>query len=103
MLGEELVSCLFSKNWLVREIALKQLGRVAIGSLLLGVGEGRAGVVLSPDRQATTRQMLETCCSILAYICADPVYKVFVATLVISRFINLMTFHTIQNEISTDR
>ena len=67
---------------MVREIALKQLGRVAIGALLLGVGEGRSGVMVSPTRQATTRAMLECCCSVIAYMCADPVYKVFVSGLV---------------------
>ena len=82
VLGEEIVSCLFSKNWVVREIALKQLGRVAVGALLLGVGEGRTGVVLSPSRRHTTHGMLRCCCSVLAHICADPVYKVFVAALV---------------------
>lgn len=81
VLGEDLVACLFSKNWMVREIALKQLGRVAIGALLLGVGEGRSGVMVSPTRQATTRAMLECCCSVIAYMCADPVYKVFVSGL----------------------
>jgi mitogen-activated protein kinase kinase kinase 1 len=81
VLGEDLVACLFSKNWVVREVALKQLGQVAIGALLLGVGEGRSGVLLSPSRQATTHSMLECCLSVLAFICADPVYKVFVAGL----------------------
>ena len=82
MIGEDLVSCLFSKNWNTREIALKQLGQIAMGCLILGVGEGRTGVVLSSHTQATTHSMLECCCSVLAYMCADPVYKVFVAGLV---------------------
>ena len=76
------MSCLFSKNWVVREVALKQLSRIAVGELLLGVGEGRTGVVVSPMRQATTQSTLECCCSILAFMCNDPVYKVFVAALV---------------------
>ena len=82
VLGEEVVSCLFSKNWVAREAGLKQMGRLAVGELLLGVGEGRMGVVVSPTRQASTHNMLECCCSVLAFICADPVYKVFVAALV---------------------
>ena len=86
VIGEDLVSCLFSKNWNTREIALKQLGQIAIGCLILGVGEGRTGVVLSSHTQATTHSMLECCCSVLAYMCADPVYKVFVAGLVIFVF-----------------
>ncbi len=76
------MACLFSKNWVIREIGLKQLGRTALSVLLLGVGEGRTGVVLSPTRQASTHKMLEACCWVLAYICADPVYKVFVEALV---------------------
>ena len=82
ILGEELVSCLFSKNWQAREIGVRGVGRVASGALLLGVGVGRAGVMVSPSRQATTHTMLECCASVLAVMCADPVYKVFVAALV---------------------
>ena len=73
---------MFSKKWNTRDIALKQLGQIAMGCLILGVGEGRTGVVLSSHTQATTHSMLECCCSVLAYMCADPVYKVFVAGLV---------------------
>ncbi len=40
------------------------------------------GVVMSPERLATTHSMLECCCDVLAYMYADPVYKVFVAGLV---------------------
>ncbi len=76
------MSCFFSKNWRAREIALRQLGRIGMGCLLLGVGEGRMGVVMSPARLATTHSMLECCCNVLAYMSADPVYKVFVAGLV---------------------
>ena len=71
-----------SKNWQAREVALKQLGEIAMGVLIHGVGEGRAGVMLSSHTQTTTHTMLECCCSVLAYMCTDPVYKVFVAGLV---------------------
>ncbi|ELU13287.1 hypothetical protein CAPTEDRAFT_184398 [Capitella teleta] len=81
VLGEEITSCLFSKNWAVREASLKHVSRLAQGALLLGVGAGRARVVLSSTRQAATRKMLECCCNVLAFMCADPVYKVFVAGL----------------------
>ena len=82
VLGEEVTSCLFSKNWVVREASLKHVARAAQGALLLGMGAGRARVVMSPTREAATQRMLECCCSVLAFMCADPVYKVFVAGLV---------------------
>ena len=82
MLGEELVSCLLSRNWNARETGLRHLSRVAIGALLPGVGEGRPGVQLAADRQEAAHKMLQTCLEILSYMCADPVYKVFVAALV---------------------
>ena len=66
----------------MRETALRHVTRTATGSLLLGVGEGRTGAHVSPTRQASTHQMLECCMSVLAYTCADPVYRVFVASLV---------------------
>ena len=80
--GEELVSCLFSKNRHAREVGLRRVGQMASGALLLGVGVGRAGVQISPSRQASTQSMLECCASVLAVMCADPVYKVFVSALV---------------------
>ena len=73
---------MFSKNWTDREMSLKQLTRTASKALLLGVGEGRSGVVISASTQAATHSMLDCCCSVLAYMLADPVYKVFVAGLV---------------------
>ena len=82
VLNEDLVSCLFSKNWSVREIALKQLGELAKGSLLLGVGEGLMRAQLSSTRTDATHRTLQCACAVLAYMCADPVYKVFVAALV---------------------
>ena len=73
---------MFSKNWLDRETSLRQLTRTASRALLLGVGEGLSGVVISQNTQDTTRTMLDCCFSVLAYMLADPVYKVFVAGLV---------------------
>ncbi|XP_067679391.1 mitogen-activated protein kinase kinase kinase 1-like isoform X1 [Haliotis asinina] len=81
VLGEDLVSCLFSRNWSIRETGLKHLSKEVIATLLRGMGEGRSGVLISPDRQATTQQMLDTCSKVLAFMCGDPVYRVFVASL----------------------
>lgn len=81
-LGEELVNCLFSRNWSIRETGLKHLSKEVVGTLLRSAGEGRSGIILSPTRQAATHTMLEITSDILAHMCADPVYRVFVACLV---------------------
>ena len=81
-LGSDLVSCLLSRNWSVREAGLKHLSKEVVATLIKGAGEGRSGAVVSPVRRAVTHSMLQTACDILAYMCADPVYRVFVASLV---------------------
>ncbi|XP_059155208.1 mitogen-activated protein kinase kinase kinase 1-like isoform X2 [Physella acuta] len=80
-LGSDLVSCLLSRNWSIREVGLKHLSKEVVATLLKGTGEGRSGVIVSPVRRAATHNMLQTACNILAYTCADPVYRVFVASL----------------------
>ncbi|ESO92542.1 hypothetical protein LOTGIDRAFT_162448 [Lottia gigantea] len=81
VLGEDLVNCLFSRNWSIRETGLKHLSKEVVGTLMRGVGEGRSGVVVSSSQLEANHTMLETCCNILAFMCADPVYRVFVASL----------------------
>ncbi|XP_037403394.1 mitogen-activated protein kinase kinase kinase 1 isoform X2 [Pygocentrus nattereri] len=87
--GMELVGCLFSRNWNIREMALRRLSHDVSGALLLangersmasggagaGVGLGAAGSEISGD------VVVESCCSVLSMVCADPVYKVYVAAL----------------------
>lgn len=80
-LGEDLVNCLFSRNWSFRETGLKHLSKEVVATLLRSAGEGRSGAIVSPTRQATTHTMLETVSTILAHMCGDPVYPVFVACL----------------------
>uniref|UniRef100_A0A2C9K5L3 Mitogen-activated protein kinase kinase kinase 1 n=1 Tax=Biomphalaria glabrata TaxID=6526 RepID=A0A2C9K5L3_BIOGL len=80
-LGADLVGCLLSRNWSIREAGLKHLSKEVVATLLKGAGEGRSGVIVSPVRQEATHNMLKTACNILAYTCADPVYRVFVASL----------------------
>ncbi|KAH9515353.1 Mitogen-activated protein kinase kinase kinase 1, partial [Bulinus truncatus] len=80
-LGADLVGCLLSRNWSIREAGLKHLSKEVVATLLKGAGEGRSGVIVSPIRRAATHNMLQTACNILAYSCADPVYRVFVASL----------------------
>lgn len=76
------MNCLFSRNWSIRETGLKHLGKELVGTLLRSAGEGRSGAIVSSTRTAATQNMLETTSHILAHMCADPVYRVFVASLV---------------------
>lgn len=92
--GTELVGCLFSRNWNVREMALRRLSHDVSGALLLAHGEstghsgggGRsspgAGASSAPSPPAG--DVVGACCSVLSMVCADPVYKVYVAALVSS-------------------
>ncbi|KAL3869798.1 hypothetical protein ACJMK2_042435 [Sinanodonta woodiana] len=80
-LGEDLVACLFSRNWSIRETGLKHLGREVLAVLLRSSGDGRSGIVLSPDRQSDPYKILGCFFSVLAFMVSDPVYKVFIAGL----------------------
>ncbi|XP_063431372.1 mitogen-activated protein kinase kinase kinase 1-like isoform X2 [Mytilus trossulus] len=79
--GEDLVSCFFTKNWSIRESALNHLSKEVQAVLMRGMGEGRSGVLVSPERQTATHTTLECCCQILAFMSNDPVYRVYVASL----------------------
>ncbi|XP_059845367.1 mitogen-activated protein kinase kinase kinase 1 [Hypanus sabinus] len=96
--GMELVSCLFSRNWNVREMALRRLSHDVSGALLLANGEIRTGSSTCSNGSDTGSSCLigangssqtdisgdvvvESCCSVLSMVCADPVYKVYVAAL----------------------
>uniref|UniRef100_UPI00398ED3D5 mitogen-activated protein kinase kinase kinase 1 isoform X1 n=2 Tax=Pristiophorus japonicus TaxID=55135 RepID=UPI00398ED3D5 len=96
--GMELVSCLFSRNWNVREMALRRLSHDVSGALLLANGEIRTGSSSCSNGSNTGSSSLtgasgssqtdisgdvvvESCCSVLSMVCADPVYKVYVAAL----------------------
>ncbi|KAK3089193.1 hypothetical protein FSP39_001643, partial [Pinctada imbricata] len=81
VLGEEIISCLFARDWSIRELGLKHLGKEIQAVLMRSMGEGRSGAVISKDRSATTHKALEVSCQILAFMCADPVYKVYVSCL----------------------
>lgn len=83
--GLELVGCLFSRNWNIREMALRRLSHDVSGALLLANGErsvagASAGPGLGTDVSGDV--VVECCCSVLSMVCADPVYKVYVAALV---------------------
>nr|XP_033813521.1 mitogen-activated protein kinase kinase kinase 1 [Geotrypetes seraphini] len=93
----ELVSCLFSRNWNIREMALRRLSHDVSGALLLANGEStggsgssggsttNAGAVPAASGSIQTNIsgdiVVEYCCSVLSMVCADPVYKVYVAAL----------------------
>uniref|UniRef100_A0A673VS50 Mitogen-activated protein kinase kinase kinase 1 n=1 Tax=Salmo trutta TaxID=8032 RepID=A0A673VS50_SALTR len=66
--GMELVGCLFSRNWNIREMALRRLLHDVSSALLLANGEHSCPGAGS-------------CCNVLSMVCADPVYKVYVAAL----------------------
>ncbi|KAM4709515.1 mitogen-activated protein kinase kinase kinase 1 isoform 2-T3 [Discoglossus pictus] len=93
--GMELVGCLFSRNWNIREMALRRLSHDVSGALLLANGEstGNSGSGSNPGSAAPNTAsgssqssisgdvVVEACCSVLSMVCADPVYKVYVAAL----------------------
>ncbi|XP_069601995.1 mitogen-activated protein kinase kinase kinase 1 isoform X1 [Ranitomeya imitator] len=93
--GMELVGCLFSRNWNIREMALRRLSHDVSGALLLANGEstGTSGTGSTPGSSAphpasgssqssiSGDVVVEACCSVLSMVCGDPVYKVYVAAL----------------------
>ncbi|XP_075302395.1 mitogen-activated protein kinase kinase kinase 1 isoform X2 [Opisthocomus hoazin] len=95
--GMELVGCLFSRNWNIREMGLRRLSHDVSGALLLANGEstgnsgssngnntsaGALGAVSGSSQTSISGDaVVESCCSVLSMVCADPVYKVYVAAL----------------------
>uniref|UniRef100_A0A8C8FTR1 Mitogen-activated protein kinase kinase kinase 1 n=1 Tax=Oncorhynchus tshawytscha TaxID=74940 RepID=A0A8C8FTR1_ONCTS len=83
--GMEVVGCLFSRNWNIREMALRRLSHDVSGALLLANGERSwpgAGLGAGAGcSEVSGDVVVESCCSVLSMVCADPVYKVYVAAL----------------------
>ncbi|XP_072272512.1 mitogen-activated protein kinase kinase kinase 1 isoform X2 [Pyxicephalus adspersus] len=93
--GMELVGCLFSRNWNIREMALRRLSHDVSGALLLANGESTGNSGTGGNSSGSTSHsasgssqssisgdvVVEACCSVLSMVCADPVYKVYVAAL----------------------
>ncbi|XP_053331751.1 mitogen-activated protein kinase kinase kinase 1 isoform X2 [Clarias gariepinus] len=87
--GIELVGCLFSRNWNIREMALRRLSHDVSGALLLANGEhsmanaatGAGAGIGAAGSEVSGEVVVESCCSVLSMVCADPVYKVYVAAL----------------------
>ncbi|XP_068209828.1 mitogen-activated protein kinase kinase kinase 1-like [Palaemon carinicauda] len=70
--GKELVACLFSRDWAVRETGLRRLAHEVIKVLhwdTLVTGEEKR------------HQVIHCCANILAQVANDPVYKVYLACL----------------------
>ena len=104
----ELVGCLFSRNWNIREMALRRLSHDVSGALLLANGEStgnsgsNSGNITSAGPLGATSGssqtsisgdvVVESCCSVLSMVCGDPVYKVYVAALVSSLFFSNIKF-----------
>ncbi|XP_069780518.1 mitogen-activated protein kinase kinase kinase 1 isoform X2 [Narcine bancroftii] len=119
--GMELVSCLFSRNWNVREMALRRLSHDVSGALLLANGEIRTGSSSCSNGSDTGSSCLmgangssqtdisgdvvvESCCSVLSMVCADPVYKVYVAALKTLRAMLVYTpCHAVAEKIRLQR
>ena len=72
MFGEDLVCCLFSKEWNYREKGLQHLCKEVKGIL---TNENLSSF-------AERRCLLVSCCEIVAMMCADPVYPVYVHAVV---------------------
>ncbi|XP_035235474.1 mitogen-activated protein kinase kinase kinase 1-like [Anguilla anguilla] len=94
--GMELVGCLFSRNWNIREMALRRLSHDVSGALLLASGAGPGANGAGPGATgggsgALGELVVESCCSVLSVVCADPVYKVYVAAL---KTLRAMLVHT---------
>ncbi|KAI4574168.1 hypothetical protein MJG53_012344 [Ovis ammon polii x Ovis aries] len=114
--GMELVGCLFSRNWNVREMALRRLSHDVSGALLLANGESTgnsgsnsgssasAGATSGSSQTSISGDVVEACCSVLSMVCADPVYKVYVAALKTLRAMLVYTpCHSLAERIKLQR
>ncbi|ELW65675.1 Mitogen-activated protein kinase kinase kinase 1 [Tupaia chinensis] len=114
--GMELVGCLFSRNWNVREMALRRLSHDVSGALLLANGESTgnsggssgsspsAGATSGSSQTSVSGDVVEACCNVLSMVCADPVYKVYVAALKTLRAMLVYTpCHSLAERIKLQR
>ncbi|KAM8812511.1 mitogen-activated protein kinase kinase kinase 1 [Rhynchonycteris naso] len=113
--GMELVGCLFSRNWNVREMALRRLSHDVSGALLLAHGESTghsgggsspsaSGAAVGPASPGVPGDVVGACCSVLSLVCADPVYKVYVAALKTLRAMLVYTpCHSLAERIKLQR
>ncbi|XP_045158733.2 mitogen-activated protein kinase kinase kinase 1-like [Mercenaria mercenaria] len=83
VLGEDLVSCLFSRNWSIRETGLKHLGKEMTREVAQVAVDSKMGMSLTNEE--TMMKLLKCCFSVVAFMCNDPVYRVFVGCLKVLR------------------
>ncbi|CAH1795279.1 unnamed protein product [Owenia fusiformis] len=91
-LGENLVSCIFSRNWAIRETALEHLIQ-DVRHLFM---HHETGGSLEEGRVEGT---LRTVCQVLVMTCGDPVYRVYVAALRTLRTLLLFTSCKSQDDL----
>ncbi|KAL9951014.1 hypothetical protein ACROYT_G043600 [Oculina patagonica] len=83
--GENLVCCLFSREWNVRETALRRLSK-------------DINTVFQEGSSAQNMAAFEACCSLLSMMCGDPVYRVYVAALRTLRVLVMHMSYSTQQE-----
>ena len=74
------MSCLFSRNWSIRETGLKHLGREMARELTIVIRNMNSGNSLNIEESLV--KLLSCCFKVVAFMCQDPVYRVFVGCLV---------------------
>ncbi|XP_052775988.1 mitogen-activated protein kinase kinase kinase 1-like [Mya arenaria] len=82
-LGEDLITCLFSRNWSIRETGLKHLSAEMSRELGALARETKTGCSLANEERRV--QLMEVCFKVVTFMCQDPVYKVFVGCLKVLR------------------
>ncbi|KAF2354277.1 Protein kinase domain [Trinorchestia longiramus] len=98
--GRELVACLFSRDWAVRETGLRRLAH-EVG--VRGSMEHEVVKVLHWDQlvtgEDTKKKVVHCCANILAQVVNDPVYKVYLACLRVVRVMLSYLTLSVQGEV----
>ena len=76
------MACIFSRQWTDRETSMKHLSRITQSTLIHAVQDSSDPGNLDTEVTATAHQVFEGCCAVVAFMCKDPVYRVYVAALV---------------------
>lgn len=77
--GGDLVNCLYSRDWRMRETALRWLSQEMLEEMVYQ--NGLNGFVSSGQCYSRREDMIQCCCQMLALVAADPVYRVYLACL----------------------
>ncbi|XP_019645243.1 PREDICTED: mitogen-activated protein kinase kinase kinase 1-like [Branchiostoma belcheri] len=95
LFGYNLVSCLFSRDWSVREAGLMCLSH-EVARRLIQMEEDEE----EEEDPAQWTSVLRVCCNILAMLCRDPVYNVYVASLRSLRDMSAYTVCRTEDQVS---